>query len=539
MRRGLSRRGAQWCIALALGLRASLAGAQEEDPPTSQETTPSSESSQPDTEEDSQPDTEEDSQPGPEEISKPGTEKNSQPDTKKSSQPDIERNGRSTVEELPLPTPEQHSESVGVVSEIIVSGAEKTLPETVQAYSRLDPGDTLTSDELIRVERRLIATGLFQNVKVSTEPTGEGRVRVLLHVEDKASWVVAPTFSVSNSNVGGGVLYAESNLWGRSKKFATAVQVSTAESGLFVGFLDPNLFGFPPLRLTFEGQMRSDRVEEYRSGASQAVPEVMRRTRLNSASAASELSVMIAERVRVGAKYRVMLIDAKPPSTDTPVTEPAFEPHLIQRDASLRMVMAIDTRQNLQAIQEGLNLEGFLELSNPDMWSDFRYKRFGVQYRQGLRFFEEHNLVLRGEAVTGTNLPFHQELVAGANSLRGFLYRQFRGDTRLTFTAEYHFPLFTIRSLSFRGVGFSDTGMLMWRSLPEDLKLLDESGQLIRGYLPGTKSGLDGATVAQGVGLGLRLFLRSVVLPLVGVDVAYGVNSGEIRFYVVAGVSPS
>jgi outer membrane protein insertion porin family len=488
MRRGLSRRGVEWCLALVLGLQAPLAGAQEENPPPSQQTAPPADNPQP---------------PAP---------------------------------PAPPPAPEQPAMIVG---EVVVLGAEKTLPETVQAYSQLDPGDTLTSEELSRVERRLIATGLFQDVKVSTQSTGDGRVRVLLQVQEKASWVVAPTFSVSNSNIGGGVLYAESNLWGRSKKFVIGAQVSTAESGLFVGYMDPNLFGFPPLRLTFEGQVRSDRVEEYRPGASQDEPEVVRRTRLNAASVASELSLMIAERVRVGAKYRVMLIDAQAPSRDTPVTDPAFEPGPIQRDASLRLVVGVDTRQNLQAIMEGLNIEGSLELSNPGVWSNFRYKRLGLTYRHGIRFFQEHNLVLRGEAVAGMELPFHQELVAGASSLRGFLYRQFRGDSRLSFTAEYHFPLFTISSLSFRGVGFSDTGMLMWRSLPADLRLRDVNGRVVRGYLPETKSGLDGATVAQGVGVGLRLFLRSIVLPLVGVDMAYGVNSGELRFYVVAGVSPS
>jgi outer membrane protein assembly factor BamA len=425
-----------------------------------------------------------------------------------------------------------------VVDEVTVLGPEKTRPETVQAYSRLDAGDSITQDELVRVERRLIATGLFQEVHVSTQETGEGRVRVLLQVEDKASWVVAPTFSVSSSNIGGGVLYAESNLWGRSKKFATALQVSTAESGLFVGYLDPNLFGFPPVRMSLEGQLRSDRVEEYRPGASQEEPEVVRRTRLNSASAAGELSVMIAERVRVGARYRLMWIDAQAPGTDAPVTEPAFEPGDVQRDTSLRLMVGVDTRQNLHAVMEGLNIEGSLELSDPGVWSNFRYKRFGLLYRHGLRFFEEHNLVLRGEAAMGVDLPFHQEIVVGGNSLRGFLYRQFRGDTRLSFTAEYHFPLFTIKSLSFRGVGFSDTGLVTWRSLPEDRLLRDVNGRVVRGYLPEAEGGLDDATVAQGVGVGLRLYLRSVVLPLVGVDVAYGVNSGELRFYLVAGVSP-
>ncbi|MDY7227309.1 BamA/TamA family outer membrane protein [Hyalangium rubrum] len=435
----------------------------------------------------------------------------------------------------PAPTPEPERMVVG---EVVVLGAEKTRPETVQAYSRLGAGDTITSEELTRVERRLIATGLFQEAKAHTSPLGDGRVQVVLTVQDKASWVVAPTFSFSRANIGGGLLYAESNLWGRGKKFAAAAQVSTAESGLFVGFLDPNLFGWPPLRFSAEGQVRSDRVEEFQPGPSQEDPEVARRTRLNSASIAAELSAMLFERVRVGAKYRLMAIDAYSPSDDMPVTEPAFEPGSIQKDASLRLMVGVDTRQNLHAVMEGLNLEGSLEWSDPGVWSDFRYKRFGLLYRHGLRFFEEHNLILRAEAVTGTDLPFHQEFVAGGNSLRGFLYRQFRGDTRLSLTAEYHFPLFTVRSLAFRGVGFSDTGMLMWRELPEDRRLLDVNGRVVRGYLPEAKGGLDGATVAQGVGVGLRLYLRSVVLPLVGVDVAYGVNSGEFRFYLVAGVTP-
>ncbi len=447
------------------------------------------------------------------------------------------------------PPPPPPASSLPVVEEIVVLGSEKTRPETVQAYSRLDVGDALSPEELTKVERRLVATGLFQEVRVSTQPMGEGRVRVLLQVEDKASWVVAPTFSFSRANIGGGVLYAESNLWGRSKKFAAAAQMSTAESGLFVGFLDPNLFGWPPLRFSLEGQLRSDRIEEYwprvrlengdtQSGASQEVPEVARRTRLFSASVAGELSAMIVERVRVAAKYRLMLIDANAPASDMPVTEPAFEPGSIQRDTSLRLMVGIDTRQNLHAVMEGLNLEGSLEWSDPGVWSDFRYKRFGLLYRQGLRFFEEHNLVLRAELLAGTQLPFHQELVAGGSSLRGFLYRQFRGDTRLSLTAEYHVPLFTIRSLSFRGVGFSDTGLIMWRGIPEDRQLRDVNGRVVRGFLPEAEAGLDGATLAQGVGAGLRLYLRNIVLPLVGVDMAYGVNSGELRFYLVAGVSP-
>ncbi|WP_255442086.1 MULTISPECIES: BamA/TamA family outer membrane protein [Corallococcus] len=425
------------------------------------------------------------------------------------------------------------------VAEVRVEGVDKTRPSTVRSYARLDVGDTVDEELLRKVERRLLATGLFQEAHASTEPLPDGRVRLVLKVTDKASWVVAPTVALSSANTGGGLLYAENNLAGRAKKFAVAGQVSTAESGLYVGFLDPLLFGLPQLKFSLEGQLRSDRVDEYLPGASQADPEILRRTRLNSAALGAELGFILFERVRAAAKYRVSSIDAQSPDPKKPVTAQAFSTGPALRDTSLRFMVGLDSRQTLHAVTEGLNLEGSYEVSVPGVWSEFRYRKFSVLYRQGLRFFSEHNLVLRGELNVGKDLPFHQELVMGGTTLRGFQYRQFRGDTRLTLSAEYHFPLFSVKSLAFRGVGFSDTGAIAWRDLPADGTLTDTTGRVIRRYLPESRSGLDHATVAQGVGAGLRLYLSNVVLPLLGVDVAYGVNSGQVRVYLVAGVTPS
>ncbi|MBE4751561.1 BamA/TamA family outer membrane protein [Corallococcus sp. ZKHCc1 1396] len=425
------------------------------------------------------------------------------------------------------------------IAEVVVDSPGKTKHGTISSYAQLGVGDTVDDVELKKVERRLLSTGLFQDVRVRTEPLPDGRVRLHLEVKDKASWVVAPTVALSSANTGGGLLYAENNLAGRAKKLAAAAQVSTGESGIFVGYLDPLVFGLPQLKFSLEGQLRSDRVDEYLPGASQDDPAIVRRTRLNSASLAGELGFILFERVRAAAKYRLASIDAQSPDAEKPVTEQAFSVGPSMRDTSLRFMVGLDSRQTLHAVTEGLNLEGSYEVSVPGVWSEFRYRKFGILYRQGLRFFSENNLVLRGELSVGKDLPFHQELVMGGGTLRGFQYRQFRGDTRLTFTAEYHFPLFSIKSLAFRGVGFSDTGLIAFRELPQGGTLRDANGRVIRGYLPESKSGLDNATVAQGVGAGLRLYLSNVVLPLLGVDVAYGVNSGQVRVYLVAGVTPS
>ncbi|MBF5040776.1 BamA/TamA family outer membrane protein [Aggregicoccus sp. 17bor-14] len=424
------------------------------------------------------------------------------------------------------------------IAEIRAHTDGRTHEDTIVGYSRLDVGDAFGPKDAARAERYLVATGLFKEVQLTTEPADEGRVRVLIEVTEKISWVIAPTFAASSSNVGGGLIYAENNLWGRSKKFIVGAQVTSNESGIFVGYLDPNLFDWPALRLSVEGQLKSDRVQEYEGGAEVKEPAVLRTTRVNLGGVASEFTINWFETFRTAVKYRYSLVHPLSPSPDSPVTSPAQLPHETQTDATLRLVAGIDTRQTLGPIMEGLNLEGSYEISREGLGSDFDYEKVGALYRQGIRLFTEQNLVLRAEAQLGQDLPFYNELTTGGLNLRGFLHRQFRGDTKASFTAEYHFPLFRVSALSVRGVAFSDTALTYFRHLPDDLALLGSEEQLTRGYLPNQREGVNGGQLTQGVGAGLRLYLSNIVLPLLGVDVAYGVNPGEVRIYVVAGVAP-
>jgi outer membrane protein insertion porin family len=425
-----------------------------------------------------------------------------------------------------------------VIAELEARTDGRTRTETILAYSRLDEGDSFGPSDQARAARYLDATGLFKDVQIAAEPVGPGQVRVVISVTEKHSWVIAPTFALSSSNVGGGLLYAENNLWGRSKKLIAGAQVTSNESGLYLGYLDPNLFGWPALRLSFEGQFKSDRVEEFEGGVRVADPAVLRTTRLNLGIAATEFTINWFETFRTAAKYRYTLVHPLSPSEEGFVVEPPQQPNTTQVDATLRLMMGIDTRQNLGPILEGLNLEGSYEISREGLGSDFHYDKVGILYRQGIRFFELHNLVLRAETQVGSDLPFHTEFTTGGNNLRGFLHRQFRGNTKGSLTAEYHFPLFRVSVLSVRGVAFSDTALTYFRAVPESGVVIGPDGQLVRSYLPNQISGLTGGQLTQGVGVGFRLFLSNVVLPLLGVDMAYGVNPGQLRFYIVAGVSP-
>jgi hypothetical protein len=57
-----------------------------------------------------------------------------------------------------------------------------------------------------------------------------------------------------------------------------------------------------------------------------------------------------------------------------------------------------------------------------------------------------------------------------------------------------------------------------------------------RNYLPGAEvRGLDG--FRNSVGAGARLYLRQIVLPLLGLDVGYGLESGDVHVYLAIGLT--
>ena len=105
---------------------------------------------------------------------------------------------------------------------------------------------------------------------------------------------------------------------------------------------------------------------------------------------------------------------------------------------------------------------------------------------------------------------------------------------------EYHFPLFSIQKLDVRGVVFNDASAIYFRDLPP----LDPTGQQYLDRADGRRF-LPPAYLSEGfnrnrdvhtsAGAGLRFFLRSVAVPLVGIDVGYPIPEGPPRVLIVVG----
>jgi outer membrane protein assembly factor BamA len=117
----------------------------------------------------------------------------------------------------------------------------------------------------------------------------------------------------------------------------------------------------------------------------------------------------------------------------------------------------------------------------------------------------------------------------GGTSMRGYLNDQFRGDLRVLANLEYSLPLFTIAGLSVRGLGFFDSGYTTFLTAdnPE------------RNYLTGAARGSNTtlAPFKNSVGVGTRLFLQQIVIPLLGVDLGYGLEARDVQVYLAIGLT--
>jgi hypothetical protein len=93
------------------------------------------------------------------------------------------------------------------------------------------------------------------------------------------------------------------------------------------------------------------------------------------------------------------------------------------------------------------------------------------------------------------------------------------------FRTEYSVPIWKYRLFAFRAIGFYDVGYV--RRGAEDLP-----GRVyLSSQPPGT------SWLRSDVGAGFRVYLSSIVLPLVGFDIAYGLEARSPEIYFELGLT--
>jgi outer membrane protein insertion porin family len=436
------------------------------------------------------------------------------------------------------------------ITDVRVLDNQRTEETTVRSIAGVVIGDTLEADTLDVVRERLNTTGLFADVNVWWEPNGSG-VRVNISVKDKFPWAPLPTASYSSNNKSIGLIFVHGNLFGRGKQLVLGGRLATIDSGLTVAYRDPSLFG-TWMYWQLQGILQRQVIPEYDNygpGATLASPIEFRETKLFSYGFEPAFGIAWLRRVRTQVAWHLEKFSYFGPGSDDPVTGAqlvqATQPGTIGVG---RAGLSFDFRAREFAVMTGQALSGSLDYASPAFGSDFTYWRAGASWEQGIKFFKSHNFIYSAGATAGHNLPFWSENTAGGPNLRGYLNQQFRGDTQLWGKAEYHFPLFSIGSLDFRALGFYDVAAIWFRDVPTEPVITDPNNPNLtytqRGtpdgrtfpLAPGANSGFSWSqSVHNDVGAGLRFFLRSVAVPLIGFDAGYGLEAHSWQFILVIG----
>lgn len=406
-----------------------------------------------------------------------------------------------------------------------IRGDSKVKPETLGYLSHVAVGDLIAAGDLPQIEQALLSSELFKTVSVALEPApGDPSpgVVIVVTVVDKLSWVVAPTAFALPGNLAFGVGYAENDFRGLDHKFLLYGQIGTRNSLFFGSFLVPSVHG---TQLTWRTDVYAYRrtVDEYANPPDDPTSFAIARTTTSTYLGGGALIGWnwlwwLVGDLRVRGAY-VYFRDAKDARG-----QPVGSPEKDGWDVTLQAHLTLDHRYHRYGVTWGSYAQLDLEPSIPGIDS-YGYQLVMLRAYQSWRLFDEHELELRGHFNAGRHLPLHEDLtIGGVSDLRGYDVDQFRGDVRAVFRVEYSIPLFKWRFLAFRALGFYDTGYVGFFSR----RAAD------RDFLPNQ---LGPGYVRNDVGGGLRVYLNNIVLPLLGLDLGYGIEGHSPEIYFEVGLT--
>ncbi|HEY1555603.1 MAG TPA: BamA/TamA family outer membrane protein [Kofleriaceae bacterium] len=414
------------------------------------------------------------------------------------------------------------------ITDIVVDGNTKTTSDTVQLIARIDTGDDWKPELVDLVKQRLRSSGLFSEVEVFYETAPTGGIRVHLNVKDKHSWVIAPAFYNQPTNTGGGIGYGENNLFGENQKLLLYGQIATGDSFFVGAWVIPNIAD-TRFYAQLDTYLDSSRVIEYASSTGWFDnPGSVRQSRMNYLDAGVKLGYEFFRGIKLDTRLRAAHVSYSDVKNLADPSTPIVAPGKAGADISNEWMFTIDRRANWEGVYTGYRYVLDYEYAVKQLGSDFDYHREALSLYKGWQVLEHHNLVLKGNLNIGHHLPFQQELTTGGTSMRGWLNNQFRGDFQALANLEYSFPLFTIYGLSVRGMGFWDSAYTTFITTSPD-----------RNYLPNYQfdDGRLGAGFKNSVGVGTRLLMRQIVIPLLGVDVGYGLEAHDYQVYLAIGLT--
>lgn len=397
-----------------------------------------------------------------------------------------------------------------VITEIRVLGNEKTKDVVIVSLSTLEVGEEIT-DKIVRDARdRIRSSGLFETVEIEKARASSRNpdlVILTIRVKEKMSWFVAPTLQFSEDALSGGIVGGESNLFGYNKKALVFADYGPSARRFVLAYRDPAILG-SNFTLGLDSLFRWDRMIEYEDR------QEIRRVRIKEYGATFLPGYRWSPRFTSSMGFYYRKVDQFLKSESQPIGRPV-DTGDDGADVAIIVRFEYNNTKFVDGLMSGAKISVDSWLSDNRFYSTFDYAKQEIRFSSGVIFGgKKYNWQNHMTIQLGQNLPYYREYTSGGSNLRGYIARQFRGDTKYGVGEEFYFPIHEFSRLIVRGTVFYNMNVIYFK----DNKFSRDAWK-------------------NGVGGGLRLYLKGVVVPLIGFDAAWGIEDKDYSTYLAVGAT--
>jgi outer membrane protein assembly factor BamA len=466
-----------------------------------------------------------------------------------------------------------------------ILGNEKTSRGTLLTHARVPLGHPFTLEVRDRIRRRLLSSGFVSKAVINWEVAKDKKESVILFItiKEKFSWFIAPMFSYSEGEYGGSLAFGDKNLAGLGKQMRFYAGYSNETQRLAMRYRDPNIALSPWYWTIFLSYTRSNLKEFDPSAEGIRRARLLRLQTFQRFNTGIELGYRWFNWVTTGVRYRFGLVDFENPHCRRarPAGETVFQrcptrpdgldaatlgrswyvgPMAVptgdgwtdslsqrekfwnwKRDAAVVLTADISRMHNIHGMLHGFRVDGAVTIANRNLGGSFDYVTWNVAYHHSLSFLRNPEFGARmmlewfASHSQTHGAPFNRELRAGGTDVRGYVSQQFVGDTLSRTRVQYKVHMFRLGWFMFRAVAFWDMAWIYFRDGGSGQAVFRAHAGHRRYYLPGAPSATDARSFHNGIGAGLRVYVKGLAIGTIGVDIAYGFGTRKPRFVVMLG----
>lgn len=382
-----------------------------------------------------------------------------------------------------------------LVAGIEYVGTFKTRTDRLAAVTGLRAGMAATAADLALAERRLVDTGLYSSVKVSARDTAEGKT-ITVELAEKWTLVPLPIVSSTEGSLIAGLFLFNSDFLGSGNSLYAGAVGGTDQIRGNLGFsYQPPRNADIGIDLGLSGGY-STMTESDADGRAYAEYEAA------TAAASAKLTLRKRSALRPWIGGEVRWVD--------PSGEAEFRDEYL---AALPGIGALyDDTRSMGWFREGTTAAAEYRVGLlPD--GEEIYQTAELRARISIKAFGRDNLAFGGSGLYGTApRPLRSEL-------RGSGFRTLPGGESFSNEAasayvQYEAPMASLSWAVFTGCAFYEAGT--YRMGPED----------------------DAAFHAfAGPGAGMRMYLKNIAMPALGIDLAYNQLERNVLFSATLGFS--